>query len=68
MNLPTMTPSERAVIDLLAEAWNTFLKLPTVHPQEREDFLCTINTAQRLVMARPAQEQFNNEPDPNGTH
>lgn len=65
MDTPTLvSPLEREVIDQLAEAWNMFQKLPTLHPQEKEDFLSTINTAQRLVMARPVQEHFNNEPDP----
>jgi len=54
------------VVNLLAEAWNMYNSLPEFHPNSGEEFLHAIHRAQHIVMARPVQEQFNNEPDPDG--
>lgn len=56
-----LTADERCVVDQLASAWNAWCGLDRIHPQENEDFLLAINTAQRIVMARPVQRQFNAE-------
>lgn len=57
-----ITPEERNVIDKLAEAFNAFVKLPILHPMEREEFCHAIHAAQTIVMARPVQQSFNEEP------
>lgn len=49
------TRTEKKVIDGLVEAWNQFLKLPSIHPDETEDFRRAINSAQCLMGARVAQ-------------
>jgi hypothetical protein len=48
-----LTPQERAVIDLLGEAFNAFVALPREHPSELREFEQAIHVAQTLVMARP---------------
>ena len=53
---------ERAVIDMLGEAWNAFMALQVLHADELPDFRKAIHDAQRIVMARPAQFDFNQEP------
>jgi hypothetical protein len=50
---------EKAVLDHLADAWNSFVKLQSVHPEEQSDFRFSIHAAQAIVMARPAQRQEN---------
>jgi hypothetical protein len=59
-----LSQHEREVVNLLAEAFNTYQKLPVLHSDASEEFRHTIHRAQHLVMARPVQEQFNNEPPP----
>lgn len=55
-----LTDQEHKVIDLLAEAWNAFLELDELHPDEKHDFRKSIHEAQRNIMARPVRREFKN--------
>jgi hypothetical protein len=54
-----MSPNERAVIDKLVEAWNSFLTLPTEHPDEQTEFRLAVHNAQRIVMVRSVRRELN---------
>lgn len=48
-----MTPEESEVVARLAEAWNLFVRLPTIHPSDQAEFAHAIHQAQNIVLARP---------------
>jgi hypothetical protein len=49
-----LDPDETCVLTLLADAWNMFVKLPELHPWDRQEFMHAIHDAQRIVLSRPA--------------
>jgi hypothetical protein len=49
-----LTVNESNVLRQLAEAWNQYIELPEVHPQDRDEFMRAIHAAQNIVLARPA--------------
>ena len=53
-----LSVEEKAVLDKLAEAWNAYIKIEPLHPEEISDFRHKIHSAQRIVMARPAFKQL----------
>lgn len=61
MSRPLLTKWEREVVDKLAEAWDLYLHLPTIHSCTRQEFMQAIHRAQHIVMSRPVQRQFNRE-------
>lgn len=52
---------ERACLEELVSAWNIFVDLPALHPDERAEFRAAIHAAQAIIMARPVQRQLNAE-------
>lgn len=54
-----MTDDEKAVVLLLAEAWNAFLKLPVDHGDDTTEFRHAIHRAQEKVMARAGRREMN---------
>lgn len=50
-----LTDGERAVLDLLAEAWNAYTKLPIQHPMDRQEFAFYVHGCQGLVGLRVAR-------------
>lgn len=50
---PLLTEGERQVVNALADAWNAFLELKPVHPDDQVEFRQAIHAAQNIVMARP---------------
>jgi len=54
-----LTPAESEVVAHLARAWNAWMELEKLHPNHHQEFLADIHSAQRLVMARPVQREFN---------
>jgi hypothetical protein len=53
-----LTAEELRVIDLLAYAWNAFMTLDAVHPEDQNEFRMAIHSAQKIVMARPVQYEL----------
>jgi hypothetical protein len=49
-----MEPDEIDVVEQLAEAWASFLRLPDHHPADRPEFCAAIHACQNIVMARAA--------------
>ena len=49
-----LTDEEKEVVDLLADAWNKFVKLPNKHPSDNPDFAQGIHRCQYLVAKRVA--------------
>ncbi|MFA6044742.1 MAG: hypothetical protein WC718_07145 [Phycisphaerales bacterium] len=53
-----LTLAEKAVLDLLVEAVNSYNKLPIQHPMHQAEFTHAIHEAQRLVMSRPVARAY----------
>jgi hypothetical protein len=49
---PYMTDKEQKVLDLTAEAWNSFLQLPEYNEDDVADFRFHIHAIQNMVLAR----------------
>lgn len=47
-----MIEQELRALDLLAQAWNTFIELPVLHHADREEFGRAIHAAQNIILAR----------------
>ena len=50
-----LLPEEAKTIKALVLAWNAFLKLETLHPDETAEFRHAIHAAQHIIMARPVR-------------
>lgn len=59
-----LTTAEQEVMTKLSDAWNAFVKLKTVHPDEQNDFRHAIHEAQRIIMSRPQAKHY--YPEVNG--
>lgn len=51
-NIAMLTEQEKHVLNLLAESWNEFSKLPVQHPSHADEFTVNIHQAQRIIMCR----------------
>lgn len=58
-----LSVEELRVVSLLAHAWNAFVALETLHPDEQNEFRAVIHLGQKLIMARPVQREFNSNND-----
>jgi len=58
-----LTTTENEVLDRLVSAWNAFLDLEQLHPEEQNEFRHAMNMLQVCVMARPVQREFNIDRD-----
>lgn len=56
-----ITSEEQQVLDLLGSAWNAFLKLEAIHPDDNPEFRAAIHAAQNIVLSRPAFEEQRTE-------
>lgn len=60
-----MTPAEREVLGFLSEAYNKFVRLPSQHPMEADEFCRAIHVAQGILACRVARKA---DPDTWPTH
>jgi len=51
-----LTFDERALLDMLADAWNGFCTLPGTVDHHVTEFSQAIHEAQRIIMCRPVSE------------
>ena len=58
-----LSQDEMAVLDHLVAAWNGFVRLPLLHPHERQEFMSVMHEAQRIVMARPVMREMEKPTD-----
>lgn len=56
-----LTKEERAAIDALILAWDSFVELPTEHPNDATEFRSHIHALQEKILARPARRWINEE-------
>jgi hypothetical protein len=63
MTIDNLSTAELTIIDHLARAYDTFIKLPVEHPCDQREFCEAIHKAQYLVMARPVRRKLNETPD-----
>jgi len=54
-----MTEQERALVMMLAEAWNEFTALPIEHDDDNAEFRHGIHALQRMILARSARREIN---------
>ena len=50
---------EEKIAIMLGDVFMEYIKLPTEHPMERDEFCRAIHVCQSIVMARPAVRYFN---------
>lgn len=53
-----VTHEERAIVQMLAAAWNAYLRLPVEHADDNLHFRTAIHAAQREVLQRPARREM----------
>lgn len=58
-----LQPTERRVLDKLAEAWNAYLELSKAHPDQDAEFRHGIHALQHQIMARPTRRMLLDEID-----
>lgn len=54
-----LTDQEAKVANMLADAWNEYLKLPIEHPMEQGEFCMAIHRVQDMVLARCGRRALN---------
>lgn len=54
-----LTDREAKVAQLLADAWDEYLKLPIEHPLEQHEFCMAIHQVQDMVLARCGRRALN---------
>ena len=47
-----MTDQEIKVLDVSADLWNEFLKLPSMHPDDQNEFRLNLHALQNIIYAR----------------
>jgi hypothetical protein len=47
-----VTPEEQKVMDLLVDAWNKYITLPIIHPDENTEFRHNFHNLQRVLISR----------------
>ena len=56
LDIKKLKPAERRVVNLLAEAYNEFVKLPFQHPSNLDEFVTAIHVCQRTVGIRAVRK------------
>ena len=51
----SITEQEQKVLNLTADVWNEFCKLPVQHPDGTQEFKHDLHGLQRHILARPAE-------------
>ena len=49
-----LNQQEQTCLNTLADAWDKFLELPSLHPWHSMEFMHAIHVAQNIVLSRPA--------------
>lgn len=57
MSYAGLTAEEQATLDSLKNAWDNFVALERVHPDEVKEFKGKLHDLQRLVLVRPVLRQ-----------
>jgi len=59
-----MTKEEQKVLDHLVDAWEDFVKLPVIHPDDNNEFRHSLHDLQRIIGIRKLRresEDWHNE-------
>jgi len=56
-----MNDEEKAVLDKLVSAWNAFLGLSQIHPDDTAEFRHAVHQAQNIILARPTLRTMQHE-------
>jgi hypothetical protein len=54
---PLLTVEENVLLDVLAMAWNMFIKLPELHGADRNEFSLAVHALQNIVMSRAVMRE-----------
>lgn len=49
-----MTEQEKEIIKATADLWNSFIKLPVIHPDDNNDFRFHLHALQNMIFSRSA--------------
>jgi len=53
-----LTGAEGALVDQLAQAYNSFTSLPVLHAWDQREFMDAVHKAQHIVLARPTKRML----------
>ena len=53
---PLLEEKEWDVYSALSKAWNTFIELPLLHPNDNIDFAYHVNALKNIIMSRPVEK------------
>jgi hypothetical protein len=53
-----LTPNEEEIMNHLVDAWNKFIDLQEMHPDEINDFKDAIHKAQRILSMRTLRRDY----------
>ena len=56
-----MTADEKALVEMLGDAWNGFCDLPEEHPCDADEFCKAIHAAQNIILSRAGRRTMNLE-------
>ncbi len=54
-----MNECEKKVLDHLVDAWNEFVKLPVMHPDDNDEFRHSFHNLQRIIGIRALRRESN---------
>ncbi|KPH62378.1 hypothetical protein ADT71_15480 [Novosphingobium sp. ST904] len=54
-----LTDEEHALVTMIGEVWNAFLKLPEEHVRDRAEFCNKVHDLQYMILGRPARRAIN---------
>ncbi len=58
-----MDKNEQKVLDSLVDAWNSFVELPVMHPDDHDEFRHSLHNLQRIIgirkLRRESHEWYN---------
>ena len=52
-----MNKEEQKVLEHLVDAWNTFVKLPVMHPDDNNEFRNSLHNLQRIIGIRKLRRE-----------
>jgi hypothetical protein len=54
-----MNEQEQKVLDCLVDAWNNYVKLPILHPDDNDEFRHSLHNLQRIIGIRKLRRESN---------
>lgn len=56
--VPLLTPEENHAMQMSADLWDAFIKLPVLHHSDQPEFLHHFHAIQNMILARAAYRSY----------